>query len=36
MLSMHSCRELAAADDVAPLLALLGAFFATPLARDAV
>jgi aspartyl aminopeptidase len=34
MLSMHSCRELAAADDVAPLLALLGAFFATPLARD--
>ena len=36
MLSMHSCRELAAADDVAPLLALLGAFFAAPLARDAV
>jgi len=36
MLSMHSCRELAAAADVAPLLALLGAFFGTPLARDAV
>jgi aspartyl aminopeptidase len=34
MLSMHSCRELAAADDVAPLLALLGAFFATPLPRE--
>ncbi len=34
MLSMHSCREMAAADDVAPLLALLGAFLATPLARD--
>jgi aspartyl aminopeptidase len=36
MLSMHSCRELAAAADVAPLIALLGAFLATPLARDAV
>jgi len=36
MLSMHSCRELAAADDVAPLLALLGAFYGTALARDAV
>jgi aspartyl aminopeptidase len=35
MLSMHSCRELAAADDVAPLLALLAAFFATPLALGA-
>jgi len=35
MLSMHSCRELAAADDVAPLLALLDAFLATPLPRDA-
>lgn len=35
MLSMHSCRELAAAADVDPLLALLGAFFGTPLARDA-
>jgi aspartyl aminopeptidase len=36
MLSMHSCRELAAAADVAPLLALLGAFLGTPLSRDAV
>jgi aspartyl aminopeptidase len=34
MLSMHSCRELAAAADVAPLLALLGAFFATALPRE--
>ena len=32
LLSMHSCRELAAAADVEPLLALLGRFFATPLA----
>jgi aspartyl aminopeptidase len=31
MLSMHSCRELAAAADVEPLLALLARFFATPL-----
>ena len=36
MLSMHSCRELAAAADVEPLLALLGRFFATPLALGAV
>jgi len=35
MLSMHSCRELAAAADVEPLLALLGRFFATPLALRA-
>jgi aspartyl aminopeptidase len=35
MLSMHSCRELAAAADVEPLLALLGRFFATPLALGA-
>ncbi len=35
MLSMHSCRELAAAADVAPLLALLGRFLATPLALGA-
>jgi aspartyl aminopeptidase len=35
MLSMHSCRELAGADDVAPLIALLAAFFARPLALDA-
>jgi aspartyl aminopeptidase len=34
MLSMHSCRELAAADDVAPLHALLGAFFGTKLAWE--
>ena len=32
MLSMHSCRELAAAADVEPLLGLLGRFLATPLA----
>jgi aspartyl aminopeptidase len=31
MLSMHSCRELAATADVAPMLAVLGAFFETPL-----
>ncbi len=36
MLSMHSCRELAAAADVAPLLALLGRFFATLLALGSV
>ena len=35
MLSMHSCRELAAAADVAPLLALLARFLATPLALGA-
>jgi aspartyl aminopeptidase len=35
MLSMHSCRELAAADDVAPMIALLSAFHAAPLALDA-
>ena len=35
MLSMHSCRELAGAADVAPMIALLGAFFASPLALDA-
>jgi len=35
MLSMHSCRELAAAADVEPLLALLGRFFATPLTLGA-
>jgi aspartyl aminopeptidase len=35
MLSMHSCRELAAAADVEPLLALLARFFATPLALRA-
>ena len=35
MLSMHSCRELAAAADVAPLLALLGRFLVTPLALGA-
>ena len=35
MLSMHSCRELAAAADVAPMIALLGAFFGAPLALDA-
>jgi aspartyl aminopeptidase len=34
MLSMHSCRELAGAEDVAPMIALLAAFFATPLALD--
>jgi aspartyl aminopeptidase len=31
MLSMHSCREMAASADVAPMLAVLGAFFETPL-----
>jgi aspartyl aminopeptidase len=36
MLSMHSCRELAAAADVEPLLALLGRFLTTPLALGAV
>jgi aspartyl aminopeptidase len=35
MLSMHSCRELAGADDVAPMIALLAAFFARPLTLDA-
>jgi aspartyl aminopeptidase len=35
MLSMHSCRELAATDDVAPMIALLSAFYAAPLALDA-
>jgi aspartyl aminopeptidase len=35
MLSMHSCRELAAVADVEPLLALLGRFLATPLALGA-
>lgn len=35
MLSMHSCRELAGAADVAPMIALLAAFFAAPLAPDA-
>jgi aspartyl aminopeptidase len=34
MLSMHSCRELAGAEDVAPMIALLAAFFATPLGLD--
>lgn len=31
MLSMHSCREMAAAADVAPMIAVLGAFFASEL-----
>ncbi|HEU4427735.1 MAG TPA: M18 family aminopeptidase [Myxococcota bacterium] len=31
MLSMHSCRELAAVADVEPMLGVLGAFFETPL-----
>jgi aspartyl aminopeptidase len=35
MLSMHSCRELAGAADVAPMVALLAAFFGAPLALDA-
>jgi aspartyl aminopeptidase len=35
MLSMHSCRELAAEADVAPLIALLAAFYGAPLALDA-
>jgi aspartyl aminopeptidase len=35
MLSMHSCRELAAVADVAPLIALLSAFFGAPLASEA-
>lgn len=30
MLSMHSCRELAATDDVPRMIALLGRFFASP------
>jgi aspartyl aminopeptidase len=29
MLSMHSCREMAAVADVAPLISVLGAFFET-------
>ena len=35
MLSMHSCREMAATADVAPMIELMGAFYATPLALDA-
>jgi aspartyl aminopeptidase len=31
MLSMHSCREMAAVADVAPMIGVLGAFFETPL-----
>ncbi len=31
MLSMHSCREMAAVADVEPMLGVLGAFFETPL-----
>jgi aspartyl aminopeptidase len=34
MLSMHSCRELAAAADVAPMIALLAAFHGVPLPLD--
>ncbi len=35
MLSMHSCREMAATADVAPMIELMGAFYATPLAPAA-
>jgi aspartyl aminopeptidase len=31
MLSMHSCREMAAVADVEPMIGVLGAFFETPL-----
>ena len=31
MLSMHSCREMAAVADVAPMISVLGAFFETAL-----
>jgi aspartyl aminopeptidase len=31
MLSMHSCRELAAVADVDPMISVLGAFFDAPL-----
>jgi aspartyl aminopeptidase len=30
MLSMHSCREMAAVADVEPMIGVLGAFFETP------
>jgi aspartyl aminopeptidase len=31
MLSMHSCREMAGASDVAPMIDVLGAFFSSTL-----